>query len=80
MSEPASVTVAVLGSRTEADLVVGLLHSYGLMATVATDDADGQNPQLDLQGVRVVVAASDEAEARRILADVENTNDRTADG
>ncbi len=79
MSERALVTVAVVGSRTEADLVVGLLNSYGLKAGRSTDDADGQNPQFDLQGVRVLVAAPDEADARRILADVEKNNAGTVD-
>jgi hypothetical protein len=69
--EGATVTVAVVGSRTEADLMVGLLRSNGLRAAVATDDAGGQEPQLQLQGVRVRVAPSDEAAARRLLAEVE---------
>ncbi len=68
----AAVTVAVVTSRTEADLIVGMLRSHGLRAAVATDDAGGQEPQLQLQGVRVVVAPEDEASARRLLA--------TADG
>jgi len=65
----APVTVAVVGSRAEADLIVGLLRSSGLRAAVATDDAGGQEPQLDLQGVRVLVTPSDEASARRLLAE-----------
>jgi hypothetical protein len=64
----APVLVAVVGSRAEADLIVGLLRSHGLRAAVATDDAGGQEPQLDLQGVRVLVAPADEAPARRLLA------------
>ena len=65
----APVSVAVVSSRAEADLVVGLLRSHGVRAAVATDDAGGQYPQLQQDGVRVLVAASDEAEARRLLAD-----------
>jgi hypothetical protein len=72
MSEHATVPVTTVGSRTEADLVVGLLSSYGVTAVASTDDAGGQNPQLDLQGIRILVAPSDEAEARRVLAEVEN--------
>jgi hypothetical protein len=64
----ATVSVAVVTSRTEAELIVGLLRSHGLRAAVAADDAGGQEPQLQLQGVRVLVAASDEASARRLLA------------
>jgi len=68
--EDAPVLLAVVGSRTEADLIVGLLLSNGLRAAAVTDDAGGQEPQLALQGgVRVLVAASDEAAARRLLAD-----------
>jgi Putative prokaryotic signal transducing protein len=67
----APVVVAVVGSRAEAELVVGLLSSYGVSAAVATDDAGGQEPQLQLQGVRVLVPAADEAAARRLLAATE---------
>jgi hypothetical protein len=59
--------VAVVGSRTEAELIAGLLRSHGLAAAVAADDAGGQEPQLQLEGVHVLVAASDEALARRLL-------------
>jgi hypothetical protein len=69
--EGATVTVAVVGSRTEAELIVGLLRSNGLRAAVATDDAGGQEPQLQLQGVRVRVAPADEAAARQLIADAE---------
>jgi hypothetical protein len=64
----ATVPVAVVTSRAEADLIVGLLRSHGLTAAVAADDAGGQEPQLQLQGVRVLVAAADEAAARDLLA------------
>ncbi|WP_286277979.1 hypothetical protein [Naasia aerilata] len=66
------VAVAVVGSRTEADLIVGFLRSHGLGARKATDDAGGQEPQLQLDGVRVVVAASEADDARRLLAEVES--------
>ena len=69
----ATVTVAVVASRTEAELVAGLLRSNGLRAAVLADDAGGQDPQLQLTGVRVLVDADDEAAARQILADVEET-------
>ena len=65
----ATVSVAVVASRTEAELIVGMLRSYGLRAAVAADDAGGQEPQLQLQGVRVLVSPADEATARQILAD-----------
>ena len=66
----ATVPVAVVPSRTEAELIVGLLRNNDLRAAVAADDADGQEPALQVQGVRVLVARSDEASARRLLAAV----------
>jgi len=59
--------VAVVGSRTEAELLAGMLRSHGLTA-VSADDAGGQYPQMQLDGVRVLVAPPDEASARRLLA------------
>ena len=69
----ATVPVAVVPSRTEAELIVGMLRSNGLTAAVSADDAGGQDPQLQMQGVRVLVAASDEASARQLLADTEHS-------
>lgn len=69
----ATVSVAVVASRTEAELIVGLLRSHGLTAAVSADDVGGQEPQLQLQGVRVLVAPSDEASARRLLAAADDT-------
>jgi hypothetical protein len=66
-----TVPVAVVASRTEAELIVGLLRSNGLRAAVSADDAGGQEPQLQLEGVRVLVAPADEATARRLLADAQ---------
>jgi hypothetical protein len=65
----ATVSVAVVTSRLEADLIVGLLRSNGLYATSAPDDAGGTEPQLQLSGVRVLVAPADEAAARRLIAE-----------
>lgn len=64
-----AVPVAVVNTRVEADLIVGLLGSNGVRAIVLADDAGGQDPQLQQQGVRVLVARSDEALARELLAD-----------
>jgi hypothetical protein len=70
----------VVDSRTEGELVAGLLRSYGVPAAVVTDDAGGQEPQLQLQGgVRVLVPASDEAEARRLLAAVRESDEQDRD-
>ena len=67
----APVTLTVVSSRAEADLIVGLLASGGLRAAVSADDAGGQDPQLQLEGVRILVAPDDEAAARQLLADAE---------
>jgi hypothetical protein len=63
----ATVCVAVVGSRTEAELLAGMLRSHGLKAAVSADNAGGQYPQMQVDGVRVLVAPSDEASARRLL-------------
>jgi phosphoglycolate phosphatase-like HAD superfamily hydrolase len=68
-----AVPVAVVTSRTEAELIVGMLRNHDLTASVSADDAGGQEPQLQMQGVRVLVAPSDEAAARRLLAAAEDT-------
>jgi hypothetical protein len=60
--------VAVAASRIEAELIVGMLRSNGVAAVVSADDAGGQEPPLQLQGVRVLVTPSDEADARQLLA------------
>ena len=77
----APVPVAVVSSRAEADLIAGLLRAHGLTAAVVTDDAGGQEPQLQLQwnGVRVLVPPSDEAAARRLLDTTEDSTDDAAD-
>jgi len=67
-SEVANVVVAQVPSRVEADLIVGMLASNGVPAVVRADDAGGQEPQLQIEGVRVLVTPSDEADARQLLA------------
>jgi Putative prokaryotic signal transducing protein len=69
----APVPVAVVGTTTEAELIVGMLRSNNVRAAVSADDAGGQEPELQLQGVRVLVAAADAAEARRLLAAADDT-------
>jgi hypothetical protein len=63
-----SVQVARVPSRVEAELIVGMLRNNGLRAAVSADDAGGQQPPLQAQGVRVLVTPSGEAPARRLLA------------
>jgi hypothetical protein len=66
--------VAVVASRTEAELVLhrhrrhrvaGMLRSNDLRAAVSADDVGGQEPELQMQGVRILVAPSDEAPTRQ---------------
>ncbi len=74
------VPVAVVTSRTEAELIAGMLRSNGVRADVSADDAGGQDPQLQILGVRVLVAAADEAPARRLLAEAEAEAQDEAEG
>ena len=74
--DDATVSVTVVGSRTEAELIVGMLRSYGVSAVVAADDAGGQYPQMQIEGVRVLVAPADEASARRLLAAADDTSSK----
>jgi hypothetical protein len=69
----ATVSVAVVTSRIEAELIVGMLRSHGVRAAVSADDVGGQEPQLQLEGVRVLVAPADEAAARQLLAATDET-------
>jgi hypothetical protein len=69
-SEP--VCVAVVTTRAEAELIAGMLRSGGLRAATTGHDAGGQRPELQLQGVQVLVPRADEAEARECLADIAN--------
>jgi hypothetical protein len=66
--EIANVPVALVASRIEAELIVGMLRSNGVRAVLSADDAGGQEPPLQLQGVRVLVTPSDETSARQLLA------------
>jgi hypothetical protein len=62
--------VARVPSTLEARLIVGMLEANGIEAAVSSDDAGGQEPQLQLtQGVRVLVASEDEAQARGLIAE-----------
>jgi hypothetical protein len=63
--------VALADSRTEAELIAGMLRSNGLRAVVSADDVGGQEPQLQVRGVRVLVMPSEEAAARQLLAEIQ---------
>jgi len=64
-----AVVAAVVGSRQEAELVVGMLKSHGVRAVVSADDAGGVDLALQAQGVRVLVAEDDATKARKLLND-----------
>ena len=64
--EGATVPVAIVTSRTEAELIAGMLRNNDLTAAVSADDAGGHEPQLQVQGVRVLVAPSDEVTRRHL--------------
>jgi hypothetical protein len=67
----ATVIVTVAASRTEAELIVGMLRSGGLRAAVS---AHGSGPRdLRQRGVPVLVAPDDEEAAREFLATVEDS-------
>ena len=66
--EGATVPVAIVTSRIEAELIVGMLRNYDLRAVVSANDVGGQDPALQNQGVRVLVGPSDEAAARQLIA------------
>ena len=64
------VSVAIVGSRTEAELIAGMLRSNGIQAAVSTDDAGGWEPQLQTgSGVQVLVPEGDAARARKLIGD-----------
>jgi Putative prokaryotic signal transducing protein len=69
--ETVPVPLTVVTSRMEAELIVGMLRSNGLKAAVSPDHSGDRQPELQLQGVRVFVAAADEARARQLLAETE---------
>ena len=72
-----TVVVASPPSTFEAQLIVGMLESNGIAAAISSDDAGGQEPELQLtQGVRVLVAADDAAQARQLLADAHSAGDQ----
>jgi Putative prokaryotic signal transducing protein len=73
MADSATVSVAVVDNRIEAELIAGLLRSHGVKAAVVADDAGGLEPQLQLDGVHVLVARADEAVARGLLAETDTS-------
>lgn len=63
-----SVTVAIVDSRAEAELIVGMLRNSGLTAYISADDLGGVDLALQAQGVRILVSDADGQEARKLLS------------
>ncbi len=68
-----SVTIAVVNSRAEAELIAGMLGNHGIKARVSADDLGGVDLALQAQGVRVLASANDEHEARKLLGESESS-------
>lgn len=65
------------GSREEAAVIVGVLQSRDVDSLLSADDAGGWRPDVGfVQGTRVLVRASDEAFARRVLAEAKPLPER----
>ena len=62
-----NVTVAVVNSRAEAELIVGMLRNNGIKAYASADDLGGVDLALQAQGVRVLVSEADETFAKELL-------------
>ena len=64
-----AVVLETFSSRIEAEMAQGILEGEGIEAVVRADDAGGAYPMLQfVRGVRLMVAAEDEARAQEILA------------
>ena len=63
-----AVVLETFSSRIEAEMAQGILESEGIEAIVMADDAGGAYPMLQfVRGVKLLVAAEDEARAQEIL-------------
>jgi hypothetical protein len=61
------VVTAIVSSRVEAQLIVGMLRDHGIDAVLSADDLGGVDMALQMQGVRVLVSKEDEYAARQLL-------------
>lgn len=64
------VVIAIVGSRIEADMMVGMLTAHGVRARVSADDVGGVDLALQAQGVRVLVPSDDQEDAQALLDDL----------
>ena len=62
------VPVATFGTRSEAEIVQGLLASAGIDASISADDAGGAYPFVLSGGAQLLVDENDVAAATQVLA------------
>jgi hypothetical protein len=71
-----AIVLETFPTRIAAEMAAGLLESEGIEALVTADDAGGTYPMLQfIRGVKLMVAADDEARAREILAAMAEAGD-----
>ena len=63
------VPIATYATRTEAEVVEGLLASAGIAASIRADDAGGAYPFVLSGGAQVLVEESDAEAASQLLAE-----------
>jgi Putative prokaryotic signal transducing protein len=66
--EGRAIPIGSFATRSEAEIVVGLLESEGIVASISADDAGGAYPFELSGGARVLVDESDAEAAREVLA------------
>ena len=66
--EGRAIPIGSFATRSEAEIVVGLLESEGIAASISADDAGGAYPFELSGGARVFVQESDADAARQVLA------------
>jgi hypothetical protein len=68
MEEARLVTLKVLGSRSEAEIVASKLRAYGIESAISADDAGGMITPLSSRfGVKLLVLSEQADEAKAIL-------------
>jgi hypothetical protein len=60
-----AVPIGSFATRNEAEIVVGLLESEGIEASISADDAGGAYPSFEFTGGVLVLVDESEAQAAR---------------
>jgi hypothetical protein len=63
------ITIGTYTTRTEAEIVAGLLDAAGISASIQADDAGGAYPFEFSGGAQVLVDESDAQSASQLLAE-----------